>query len=162
MGYGEGLGVTLSPRDCWGSLSYQKLCPGFWKHGGSSDREPKGRVASRSGRGPRAEVERWCAGIVGAQCGRTVAETLFSPLFSLLTDRQTKGKAARALLLPPPEEGVLSGGELSGFFLCLQHLSLENVATAGSGFALPAAGGCDSCHLGLVAVRHYQDGGCGG
>lgn len=28
----------------------------------------------------------------------TVAETLFSPLFPPLTDRQTKGKAAQALL----------------------------------------------------------------
>lgn len=57
---------------------------------------------------------------------------------------------------------MLSGGELSRFFLCLQHLLLENVATAESGFALPVVGGCDSCHLGLVAVGRYQDGGCGG
>lgn len=45
MSYGEELGVTISLGERWGYLSCRKRCPGFWKHGGGADSEPKGRVA---------------------------------------------------------------------------------------------------------------------
>lgn len=67
MAYGEGLGVTLFPRYCWGSLSHQKLFPGFCKHGGSSERESKGRVL---GLGPAVVLGQRGRGGVRASLGR--------------------------------------------------------------------------------------------
>lgn len=55
----------LSLGDLWGSRSYRKRCPGFWKRGGSAAGELKGRVAGglQDQPRPRAEAGRCCMGI---------------------------------------------------------------------------------------------------